>query len=410
MDVWKRTFAAIWVANLVTAVGMMSFLPFFPTYLRELDVPEEHLAAWTGIVFGAAPLAAAFASPIWGALGDRFGRRLMVLRAMAAIALFVGCMGFVRTPVELLALRLLQGVFSGFVPPSITLVSVGAPSDRQGRVASSLQIAMAIGAVLGPPLGAFVEAHLGMRATFGVVAILAGASGLCVLIFAREEAAQRQARAGRLSAWGALRGSLSDLAELRHNPRLRTAVALLFSVQFCINATNPQLQLFVEELRPDAGASVAPLTAALFTVLALTNLVGLPLWGRYGDRRGYARALWGAAWIAAAGLFVHGVAPSYAWLHPGRVLLGIAIAGIGPAAFGIAAVETAVERRGGAMGAVFSARALGVGLAAPVGGVLAAAIGIRALFLIEAGAVALVLVALRRSRSARPADEARRAA
>jgi len=90
---WKRTHRAVWVANLATAVGMMSFLPFFPSHLERLGVHgDARLALWTGLVFGAAPLSAAVMSPIWGALGDRFGRRLMVIRSMVAITVFVGAM------------------------------------------------------------------------------------------------------------------------------------------------------------------------------------------------------------------------------------------------------------------------------------------------------------------------------
>ena len=98
---------------------------------RRVLVVEDDAAikVWTGLIVGAAPFVAAFMSPIWGALGDRVGRKLMVMRALAAIGLFVGAMGFAQSPWQLLVLRVMQGVFSGFIPPSITLVSVGAPPE-----------------------------------------------------------------------------------------------------------------------------------------------------------------------------------------------------------------------------------------------------------------------------------------
>ena len=59
MSPWQRTYWTIWTANLITALGMMSFLPFFPVLLRELGVEgDEAVATWTGVLFGAAPLAA----------------------------------------------------------------------------------------------------------------------------------------------------------------------------------------------------------------------------------------------------------------------------------------------------------------------------------------------------------------
>ena len=83
MESWKRTYWSVWTANLITSIGMMSFLPFFPTLLEEIGLRDrESIATWAGILYGAAPLSAALMSPLWGALGDRYGRRLMVLRSM----------------------------------------------------------------------------------------------------------------------------------------------------------------------------------------------------------------------------------------------------------------------------------------------------------------------------------------
>ena len=140
MERWKQTYWAVWVSNLVTAIGMMSFLPFFPGHLRALGVTDPaSIATWAGVIYGTAPLSAALTAPIWGALGDRIGRRLMVLRSMLAITVFVGAMAFARSPLELFILRFLQGVFSGFLAPSMTLVSIVAPLEHTG-VRSSVDV------------------------------------------------------------------------------------------------------------------------------------------------------------------------------------------------------------------------------------------------------------------------------
>ncbi|MEO0653165.1 MAG: MFS transporter, partial [Planctomycetota bacterium] len=135
MSPWARTYWAVWFANLIAAVGMMSFIPFFPSVVEDLGVEQRGaVMLWAGACQGGAPLMAALMGPLWGALGDRFSRKLMVIRSLGALALFVGLMSFARSPLELLLLRMLQGVFSGFLPPSITLVSVGVPKERQGRL------------------------------------------------------------------------------------------------------------------------------------------------------------------------------------------------------------------------------------------------------------------------------------
>jgi MFS family permease len=382
---------------------MMSFLPFFPSHLEQLGVRgEDAIALWTGVIFGAAPLAAAVMSPIWGALGDRFGRRMMVLRSMFAITLFVGAMAFVRDPWTLLALRLAQGVFSGFVAPSLTLVSIGAPADRQGRIAGSLQMAMGLGAVGGPLLGEIVREAVGIPAVYLCVSVLSGLSGLLVLTVASEDHAKRRRHEGGLGVASLLSASLGDLGELRTNRGLRAAVVVIFWLYFGTGATQPQLELYVREL--DSHFDWVPAsTAALFSLPAAINLIAMPLWGRVGDARGHTRALILCTALTGVLLLANALVVGYEDLLLVRVLLGAAMAGAGPLAFGVAAAETPDERRGGAFGVVFSARALAISASAMAGGGLAAWVGMRGLFVFGGASILAALAWTSRTRDARTA-------
>jgi DHA1 family multidrug resistance protein-like MFS transporter len=415
MEAWRRTQRAVWFANLVTAAGMMSFLPFFPSHLQALGLEDRgEIATWAGVLYGAAPLSAAVMSPIWGAVGDRVGRKVMVLRSMLAIALFVGAMAFATSPWQILVLRLLQGAFSGFVAPSLTLVSVAAPADRQGSISASLQQAMTVGAVAGPALGEFARAHGGIRAAYLVVAALALLSAGCVALFAQEHAGHRRVAAveresgadsrGRASWRGALRASFGDLAELRTNRALRAAVVLTFWLQFGMGATTPMLELVVQDFPSDA-AHVLPLsTGALFSAVAIANLVFLPWWGRFGDRHGHARALLACSCLSGAVLALHALPLSFDGLMAMRFALGAVMAGAGPLAFGVAAAESSTHGRGGAFGVVFAARCLAVAIAAALGGRGFGWLGARGLFLVAGGLVlASVAWCAARSRRTRPA-------
>ena len=401
MSTWHRTYWSVFVANLVTAVGMMSFLPFFPSLLEEMGLEDQKaISRWAGVVFGAAPLAAALMGPVWGSIGDRIGRKVMVLRAMLAITLFVGCMGFVRTPWELLVLRFCQGMFSGFVPPSITLVSISAPKERQGRVAGSLQAAVAAGAIVGPLMGAWVQSVWGMRSIFTVVSVLSGLGALCVLLFAEEDRELRTAFEG--FAPKRLLGAVwQDLKLLFRKPRLRATLVVLFVVQFGLGATNPQLELFVETLGlEEAGVTLSgeerrSLTAWLFTAFAAAGVVSTSVWGSLGDRIGHARVMVTASLAAAVVLGLHAFVTAYALVLGVRILLGLASTGPNASAWGLAAEETTPETRGGAFGTIFSARSLAVSIGSMTGGFLASLVGIRMLFALAAVAVCCALVAAR---------------
>ncbi|MFT5292556.1 MAG: DHA1 family multidrug resistance protein-like MFS transporter [Planctomycetota bacterium] len=407
MKRWERTYWVVFAANLITAVGMMSFLPFFPTFLRELGVEgEAAVKTWTGVAFGAAPFSAALMGPIWGALGDRFGRKMMVLRALLAITLFVGCMGFVTTPLQLVVLRLCQGVFSGFVPPSVTLVSVAAPEARQGRVVGSLQASLAAGSIIGPLLGAWVQAHWGFRMVFAVVAAASALAALLVGLFAHEEVSQRQTLAG-FAPLSILVDVGRDLRGILARPRIRAAIVILFAVQIGIGATNPQLLLFVEDLSEVPTGTLEERTAWLHTALSCAALVSTAAWGRLADIRGHGRVLTGAALLSGVVLLGHGVVQSYGSLFFLRIVLGLVATGANVAAFGLAATDTKNEERGGAMGAVFSARTMAVSCGSMLGGVVAGSLGIRGLFLISGALVLIILGALSR-RTIRPRSAGRR--
>jgi MFS family permease len=308
-------------------------------------------------------------------------------------------MAFATTPWQLLALRIVQGLFSGFFAPSLTLVSARAPAGQQGRVAGTLQAALVWGAIGGSLLGEAVRAWASVQAVYLVVAALSALAAGLVIAFVDEDpraagpVEPRTRRAlGRL-----LSESLADLGELRAKRELRGAVVLLFWIQFGVGATNPQIELFVRDL-PARWLPVS--AAAAFSVLAMANLLALTRWGIAGDRYGSRRVL---DWCAAASglaLLVHAVAPTYELLLVARVLLGVATAGAGPLAFGVAAAETATDRRGSAIGVVFSARALAVALSAGIGGWLSAWIGIPGLFVLGGLVVLLSLAALRSSASA----------
>jgi len=394
MSDWKRTYWAVWTANFITATGMMSFLPFFPRHIESLGLTERsEIELWTGLVFGAAPLAAALMTPVWGALGDRIGRKAMIARAMFAITFFVGGMSFVTTPLGLLLMRLGQGVFSGFVAPSVTLVSVAAPADRQGRVTGSLQTAIALGAVVGPLLGGMLTPEFGVEIIFRAVALMAALGAVLVLVLAREDAnTRRETEPGGMNPKALFNAAITDLKEALAIRELRAAVVFLFWLQFGMGVTNPLMELFVGDISGGDSASVARTTGALFSAMAAVNLVAMPWWGSHGDKIGHVRALGRCAILVCAALALHSVVSALALLFILRIVLGAGMAGASPCAYGLAAAELPLDRRGGGMGIVFSARTLAISLSAICGGWLSQWVGIRGLFV--AGAV-LILLALR---------------
>jgi DHA1 family multidrug resistance protein-like MFS transporter len=76
---WKANLYAIGLAQLVAIVGFSVAMPILPFYVRELGVQDEtQVRIWSGVVFSTQAITMAIFGPIWGAISDRHGRKIML--------------------------------------------------------------------------------------------------------------------------------------------------------------------------------------------------------------------------------------------------------------------------------------------------------------------------------------------
>lgn len=297
MEPWRRNFHAVWPSLFATSMGLMAFLPVLTAYVGErfgIDDPEQQ-AFWGGLVYGVAPISAAIAGPVWGAFGDRIGKKPMAIRANVAIALTTLLMPFAGAPGWLLLLRAVQGVLAGYVAPAMALVSQDAPVGRHGRIIARLQVAMALGLFLGPVLGAEVTVWWGRRSLFFVTSAFSGLAALQLWLFAREAP---PATAGPRPPF--VRELWQSSLQLLQNRVFAWLLLLVLALRLGQNMLEPFVVEFVGELGPqrwiaalsrDAGEALERTNSAAFAVLAVAQLLFTPLWGRMADRYGPLRCL-----------------------------------------------------------------------------------------------------------------------
>ena len=346
-------------------MGLMAVLPVLPLFVQErygIDDPAE-LAAWVSVVYGIAPLSAALAGPIWGTLGDRRGKRLMVIRANLAIALSTMLMPFAPTPLVLMTMRCVQGVLAGYVAPSMALVSQDAPREKHGLVIGMLQVAMACGAFLGPLLGAEVTHWWGRSSLFLVTSALSFVAALVLVLFAREVPPVRPVDEAPF-----LRDLAAATAALLRNRVFAWLLVLVLLLRVGQNMLEPFVALFVRELgaqtwilsmssTPELGLERT--IAAAFAVLAITQWFMTPLWGHWGDRFGPLRCLYVLALVLGGLLCATSMVGTVDQFLLLRFAAAMLMAGSMTLAYAAASKRVADERRTFAFSLVQSCMQLG---------------------------------------------------
>ena len=389
MPAWQRNIYAIWSAQFLAMVGLTLIVPFLPLYLRELGVRDvAEVERWSGFLFATPFLVQTLAAPVWGVLGDRYGRKIMVLRAMAGIGVTNMLSAAVRHVGELVVLRAVQGGVSGFVAAGNALVTAAIPADRMGTALGLLQTSLTAGGIVGPLIGGALGDLVGYRNVFLITGATCFGAAAIVLFGATEEMAPRQARAAGPGVW-------ANLGYFFQSPALRTTGVLLCTSQVAVMAVEPIFAVYVATLRvpPERVATVA---GVLFSVTGFASMLGAPLWGRTADRAGESRVLVLTLLGSAAAYLAQSWAGTAWEVFVFRAALGFFNGGMLPPLYAIVARTTPPERLGGIMGLTSSAIMLGSVIGPLVGGLLSAAIGIRWVFVVAAAVLAVSATGARR--------------
>lgn len=392
---WRRNLWVLWIANFLTSVGLMALLPFFAPFVRDLgETDPRRCELWAGIIVGAGPFMAAVLSGFWGAVGDRVGRKRMVIRALIAITIFVGGMAFANAPWQLLVLRIWQGAFSGYVAPTLTLVSVLAPLDRQGRVGGSLQTSVLAGAVMGPWLSSLVAPSIGYGGIALICALMSLSSAAIVATFVVEPPRSEATQPARRGVSRMFVDAARDLGSALRRPGVGGLLIALLLVRTASAAVNPTLVTHVEALLGGASVEAHRVASWVFSAQPLATLAFLPLFGRIADRRGSRLVLLVCVLCGAlatlAQAFTHSALALGAW----RLVAGGFLAGVLPASVAATAHGGSADRRGGELGLTFSALTFGLAFGPWIGSAIDAYFGYPNLLLTSAGLLACAFVLL----------------
>lgn len=396
----------MFAAQLISAVGFSVIFPFLPLYVADLGTRTSlSVEFWAGMVFSSQALTMAIASPIWGSLADRLGYKLMVERAMYGGAVVLLLMGFARSAEELTLLRAIQGALTGTISAANALVAAEAPKERLGYAMGVLQVGLWGGVSAGPLIGGLLADAYGFRAPFFLTAGLLLLAGLLVTIGvragARPAAAPRGRRPGLVAGWRAIFAQVG----------MPAAYGLRFLSSLAHSMLLPFTPLFIQSLM-HSEARVGAFTGLVVGLASAAGTATAVWFGRLGDRLGHRRVLVACS-AATALLYLPQAVVSAPWqLLALQVASGATWGGIAPALSALLGRYAGAGREGAVYG-LDNSLVAGARAAAPVAGAaVAAAFGLRGIFVATAAGYALIaaLAATRLPEPGAPAAAARRAA
>ncbi len=375
---WRKNLYILFGVQLLTTAGFSLVFPFLPLYIREIGVATRgSLEFWSGMVFSTQAFTMMIASPFWGVIADRYGRKPMLLRATLGGAVLIALMGLVQNVEQLVLLRTIQGFVTGVISSTNALVAATAPKEKSGSALGLLMLSRWGGLALGPVIGGVFGDAFGYRESFFITGIMLTMAGLAVLFWVHEEFTPVE-KAKRPSAIGGYRTLLAS-------PGMISLYTLAFLRSLGGMMIYPVAALFMIQLMHTESGAATWTGLMIGAVAGASALSGVYL-GRLGDRVGHERIMLVSA-IACALFYLPQPFVSTPWqLIALQALGGLAVGGLLSPMAALLNLWTPPGTQGATYGLENSIAAGGRTIAPLLAGVIATWFGVRAVF----GATAVV--------------------
>ncbi|MFR5255665.1 MAG: multidrug efflux MFS transporter MdtG [Klebsiella pneumoniae] len=368
---WKRNLTVTWLGCFLTGAAFSLVMPFLPLYVEQLGVTgHSALNMWSGLVFSITFLFSAIASPFWGGLADRKGRKIMLLRSALGMAIVMMLMGMAQNIWQFLLLRALLGLWrlypnaNALIATQIPPIIAGANCHRRsGACSARWQVA---------------SLTIRLRTVFFMTAAVLFICFLFTLFVIRENFVPI-ARKEMLSA----REVFSSL----QNPKLVLSLFVTsLIIQVATGSIAPILTLYVRDLAGNVS-NIAFISGMIASVPGIAALMSAPRLGKLGDRIGPEKILIVALIISVLLLIPMSFVQTPLQLGILRFLLGAADGALLPAVQTLLVYNSTSQISGRIFSYNQSFRDIGNVTGPLIGASVSANYGFRAVFLVTAGVV-----------------------
>lgn len=283
---WKKNLKIAWFGSFLAGASFSLVMPFMPLYVEQLGVKPGLIELYSGLSVSLSALASGLFAPMWGKLADRYGRKPMMIRASFVMTLTMGGLAFVPNVYWLLILRVLNGMFAGFIPNSNALIASQAPQEETGHALGTLATGVIGGSLIGPLFGGFVAELIGIRNVFLLVGVLLFAVCLMTITMIQEDFTP----IARVDAW-----STKELFERVKDKQMMFGLFVTsMIIQISAQSVAPILTLYIRHLGQTQNLMFV--SGAIVSAMGFSSMISSSRLGRLGDKIGNHR-------LILAGLF-----------------------------------------------------------------------------------------------------------
>ncbi len=386
MELWRRNLLVLWVGTVFAGISFSLVSPFLPMLLKHVGV-VENLEVWSGWAFASTFYTSALMAPLWGSLADKYGRRLQLVRAGIGIGVTYILLSFATSAWQVIFLRLLLGLFNGFIPTAIAMVAVNTPEEHMGPALGIIQSGGAFGSVVGPLIGGYMSHLIGIQQTLSI----AGASLFLATVFT--VLCTNEVHKGDRSI---KRDVLADIRLSLSKPFLVQVFVLVFMFNIALMVIQPVLPIFILRLAGEGQAAVP--TGIIFALAGIATVLAAPHWGRLGAAWGERKVLRISLIGAAAVSVLTALSQNLYMLGGMRFVLGLFIAALMPISTTLIAKSVPTNFRSRALALNNSFGQFGAALGPTLGGYMGLAFGLPSVFVGMGVLLAIVAVALESAR------------
>ena len=354
--------ASIGLVLATVALDALSFgivIPIVPNLIMQLEhVSAATTSLWMGGLLAAFSIMQFLCAPLLGGLSDRFGRRPVLLMALAGMTLNYLLLAWAPNVGWLFVGRIIAGATAASYSTATAYIADVTPPEQRAQRFGLVGAMFGLGFVVGPALGGLLGSY-GLRLPFLLSAVLAGINVVYAALILPESLKPESRRA---ISW-AKSNPIGSLRVLGADPDYRRLAVAWCCTWFALGALQSAfvlangLRLGFSELQNGLALTVMGVGSALVQGVLVRRIVP-----KLGERRA---ALVGYSITACAYLSF-----AFAWSVP-FLLLGLVLQSLGavsgPAIQSLLSVKAEPNEQGQLQGALASLQGL-TAIVAPLAG------------------------------------------